>query len=210
MSGLKVRFLGQSGFQLSKDDSSILIDPFDAKSGDIDGDVVYCTHGHPDHVGGITKFMVRNPVAVLVANEQVAKQFKAYSNRTVIAKNGGNYIHGAWEFRFIQLRHGILRDMNMGVIISNKGDSFGHLGDTVTYDGFYHERLDTIAIPITGGVTTSPGKAIDELKQFDKPLPNIVVMHWAFRNPGNFCKRLEKEIPGTQCYVPQKGKLLPL
>jgi L-ascorbate metabolism protein UlaG (beta-lactamase superfamily) len=45
--------MGQSGFQLSKGNSTILIDPFDKKSGDVNGEVVYCTHKHLDHVGGI-------------------------------------------------------------------------------------------------------------------------------------------------------------
>ena len=67
-SDLKVRFLGQSGFQLTKGRSTILIDPADRRSGDVDGDLVYCTHGHPDHTGGIPTFMERNPEATLLAN----------------------------------------------------------------------------------------------------------------------------------------------
>ena len=94
------------------------------------------------------------------------------------------------------------------MIVSNGGDSFGHLGDTVTYEGFYHEKLDTLAVPITGGVTTSPGRAIEELKKFDV-IPRIVVMHWAFRNPKRFCRRLGEDIPGSTCIVPKKGELLP-
>ena len=40
VSDLKVRFLGQSGFQLTKGNSTILIDPADKKAGDIEGDLV--------------------------------------------------------------------------------------------------------------------------------------------------------------------------
>ena len=208
MPGLEIRYLGQSGFQLSKGGSSIIIDPFDKKSGDLDGDLVYCTHGHTDHVGGIPTFMNRNPEAILLTNEQVAKQFKEFSDRTVLAENGGSFTQGDWSFRFIQLRHGIFRDTNIGVVVTN-GSSFAHLGDTVTYEGFYDLSVDTIAVPITGGVTTSPSKAIEELKKFQK-LPNIVVMHWAFRNPKSFCKKLRSVFPDVACIVPEKGELLPI
>ncbi|UCD45020.1 MAG: MBL fold metallo-hydrolase [Candidatus Bathyarchaeota archaeon] len=211
MSNLQVRFLGQSGFQLTKGGSSILIDPSVKKAGDVDGKLVYCTHRHPDHTGGITRFMERNSDAVLLTNEQVARVFRQFSDRTVMAHDGGSYRHNEWEFQFIEARHGLFaREKNLGVIVRNGDDSFGHCGDTVTFEGFSSIQVDTLAIPITGILTASPVGAISELKKFDQPLPTIVVMHWGFRNPDSFCRRLSREIPGTRYIVPKKGELLPL
>ena len=207
---MEITFLGQSGFKLSKAGSSIIIDPTDKQSGNTTGNLVYCTHDHTDHIGGVSTFMDKNPDALLVANREVANQFSKYSERTVIAEHGGSYQSGDWSLKFIQLRHGIINSINLGVIVSNGENSFGHLGDTVTYEGFYHEKLDTLAIPITGGVTTSPSKALDELSRFDKPLPNIVLMHWVFRNPKNFCKRFKTVFPDSKCIVPKRGQVLPL
>lgn len=96
------------------------------------------------------------------------------------------------------------------LLISHGEDSFGHLGDTVTYEGFYHEKLDTLAIPITGGVTTSPSRALAELAKFDRPLPKIVLMHWVFRNPEKFCKRFKTVFPDSKCVVPKRGQALHL
>lgn len=210
MSDFKVRFLGWSGFLLTKDGSGILIDPYDKQSGDVDGDLVYCTHNHPDHVGGIATFMNRNPEAVLVANGQVADAFKQFSNRTAIARDGESISHGDWELQIIEAKHGFLNDINLGVIVRNGPDSFGHCGDAVTFEGFKSTQLDTLAIPITGLFTASPNRAISELKKFDQPLPTIVVMHWVFRNPSSFCRRLKAELPGATCIVPKKAELLPL
>jgi hypothetical protein len=154
--------------------------------------------------------MRRNPKALLVTNEQVADGFGEFSDRTVLVHGGGSYRFGDWGLKFIQLRHGIFNDTNIGVLVSNGEDSFGHLGDAVSYEGFYSETVDTLAVPITGGVTTSPSKAVEELKKFDKPLPTVVVMHWVFRNPKGFCKMLRNVIPGVTCIVPKKDHLLPV
>jgi L-ascorbate metabolism protein UlaG (beta-lactamase superfamily) len=205
-----MKFLGMSGFQLTKGGSSILIDPPNRKAGDIYGELVYCTHRHSDHTGGISSFMERNSDAILLTNEQVSKKFKRFSDRWVVAYDGGSYQHGEWEFHFIECKHGLFNDLNLGVIVRNEDDSFGHCGDAVTFQGFSSIQVDTLAIPITGIFTASPVGAISELKKFSKPLPTIVVMHWVFRNPDGFCRKLAVEIPGTRCIVPEKGKLLPL
>ena len=210
VSDLKVRFLGQSGFQLTKGNSTILIDPADKKAGDIEGDLVYCTHRHGDHTGGISCFMERNPEAILLTNEQVSQQFRQFADRTTLAIDGESHHHGSWEFLFIESRHGLINDLNLGVIVRNGDDSFGHCGDTVIFEGFSSTQIDTIAIPIAGILTASPSGAISELRKFKQSLPTIVVMHWVFRNPNSFCKRLSKEFPDARCIVPEKGELLPL
>lgn len=179
MSDLKVRYIGQSGFQLTKGNSTILIDPADKKAGDIEGDLIYCTHRHGDHTGGIPYFMERNPEAILLTNEQVNQPFGQFADRTILARDGESYHHGSWEFLFIESKHGLINDLNLGVIVRNGDDSFGHCGDTITFEGFSSSRIDTIAIPITGILTASPSGAISELRKFEQPLPTIVVMHCA-------------------------------
>jgi L-ascorbate metabolism protein UlaG (beta-lactamase superfamily) len=210
MSELEVRFMGQSGFLLSKGGSSILIDPTDRRSGEVDGDIVYCTHNHPDHVSGIATFMDRNPDAVLVANYQVIDRYRQYPDRTVVAEDGASHLQGEWEFSFIEAKHGFLNPLNLGVVIRNGGDSFGHCGDAVDFSGFASTQLDTLAIPITGMFTASPTRALSELKRFEQPLPVIVVMHWVFRDPHGFSERLSSMFPGARCIVPVKGEPLPL
>lgn len=210
LSDLEVRYVGNSGFWLTKGGSTILIDPANEKAGDVEGDLVYCTHRHFDHTGGIQRFMERNPGAVLLTNEQVSRQFGRFADRTVLARGGESYRHGSWEFQFIESRHGLLNDLNIGVVVRNGGDSFGHCGDTVTFEGFSSSQVDAIAIPILGGVTASPSRAISELRKFERPLPTVVMMHWFFRNPNGFCERVSEEFPGARCIVPEKGELLPL
>ena len=135
---------------------------------------------------------------------------RAFADRTVIAQDRESYHYGPWEFLFIESKHGLINDLNLGVIVRNGDDSFGHCGDTVIFEGFSSSQLDTLAIPISGIVTASPSGAISELRKFEQPLPTIVVMHWVIRNPISFCKRLSKEFPDARCIVPEKGELLPI
>ncbi len=67
-----ITYLGQSGFLLEYEKSKLIIDPASKKAGNRDGDIMYCTHKHFDHIGGANVFMERNPSAILVCNEQTA------------------------------------------------------------------------------------------------------------------------------------------
>jgi L-ascorbate metabolism protein UlaG (beta-lactamase superfamily) len=204
-----ITFLGNSGFLLEYQDSSLLIDPQNKRSGDRKGDIVYCTHNHPDHVGGVNIFMKQNPVAFLLGNAQVAKKFSKWTQRTIVVTSGEFIQQGPWTLRFIKEPHGISKGkINLGVIVRTENFAFGHLGDAVRFSNFAQAKLDVLAVPIVGGFTASPKGAINELKIFDSPLPTIVPMHWVFRSPKGFCKRLNREIPDTNCIVPEFDKWL--
>lgn len=204
-------FLGQSGFFLQYQDSTILIDPQNKAAGNRKGNMVYCTHDHPDHVGGVNIFMEQNPVAFLIGSSQVAKKFRQWTSRTVVAYSDQFFQQGPWSLRFIQEPHGVFKNkINLGVIARTDDFSFGHVGDAVRFDGFAKAKLDVLAVPIFGGFTTSPKQAIAELKKFDPPLPTIIPMHWVVRSPSGFCKRFKTEFPDTKCIVPEKNKELEL
>ncbi|MFX1510501.1 MAG: MBL fold metallo-hydrolase [Promethearchaeota archaeon] len=202
-------FLGNSGFLLEFQDSSIVIDPQNKASGDREGDIVYCTHDHPDHTGGVNVFMEQNPVAFLMGSTQVAKKFKHWTHRTIVVSSGEFVQQGPWSLRFIEEPHGVTKGkMNLGVIVRTDEFAFGHVGDAVRFGGFARAKLDVLAIPIFGGFTASPKRAIEELTKFDRPLPTIVPMHWVFRSPKGFCKHFKTEFPKAKCLIPEKNKKL--
>ena len=142
MSEITLRFLGQSGFEISTDSSTVIIDPSNKKSGQLKGDIVFCTHNHFDHVGGVRPFLELNPEAILVGNSQVLEKFPEYDDRSVLAEKGGSFEKGPWKFGFIKNRHGIFSSVeNIGAIIQTEGFSFGHPGDAVYFEGFYNAGL---------------------------------------------------------------------
>ncbi len=64
----RITYLGQSGFFIETPELKLLIDPSNKRSGDLEGDLVYCTHKHFDHVGGVKTFLNRNSHAILIGN----------------------------------------------------------------------------------------------------------------------------------------------
>ena len=105
--------------------------------------------------------------------------------------------------------HGLFcSEKNIGIIIHTPELSFGHLGDAVSFEGFKDKKVDILAVPIVGIFTASPKGAIKELEKFKQPLPIIVPMHWLFRRPKSFCKKLKKRFPEVECIVPRDNTII--
>ena len=204
-----IKYLDTSGFLLKSKEHSLLIDPRSKKHGDVEGQYVYVTHRHPDHLGGVIPFLKRNPDAQLICNTQVAKKFPKYQDRIILAENGNGISVAPWSLRFVKAEHGLFRgEMNYGLIVELNNIRFGHAGDAKEYTGFANERLDYFAIPFIGLFTTSPKQAIQELKKFQIPLPTIIPMHGILRSFSQFKKLVESEIPDVQCQIMEKGEEL--
>jgi L-ascorbate metabolism protein UlaG (beta-lactamase superfamily) len=206
-----ITFLGQSGFLLEYQGSILLIDPQNKAAGARPGNIVYGTHQHFDHIGGVNHFLEQNPDALLIGNPQVAAKFAHWGDRVTTVNAGDTLVHKPWTFQFIQEPHGFFKNkINLGIIVRTKNFAFGHVGDAVRFQGFATAHLDVIAVPIVGGFTASPKRAVNELAKFDEPLPIIVPMHWMYRSPKRFCKRLKKQLPQARCIKPEKNAVLQL
>ncbi|MFW9768798.1 MAG: MBL fold metallo-hydrolase [Candidatus Thorarchaeota archaeon] len=205
----RITFLGQSGFLIETSESTLLLDPSNKKSGEFEGDIVYCTHYHFDHIGGVKSFMNRNADAVLVGNEQVTNKFPEYEDRVITCSDGQKIEENPWTFKFTRLKHGIFGGVvNLGVVVNVDDFSFAHCGDAVSFEGFPSSTVDVLAIPISGAFAASPKIALKMVQSLSEPLPIIVPIHWLFRNPEGFCKKLSVLVPTAKCVIPQNGKPL--
>ena len=209
MNSTTITFYGQSCFLLEYNNSKLLIDPRKKSHSQVEGDIVYATHHHPDHTAGIGTFLeINSPSAVLIGNIQVIKKYSQFRDQTITIKNGESLKKGVWEFEFISGKHGFFRGVeNVGIVVKTPSFVFGHLGDSVNFECFANLDLDMLAVPIGSIFAASPKGAIKELKKFKKPLPIIVPMHWLLRSPRGFCKKLTREFPKTaRCIVPKDGE----
>ena len=209
MNSVTVTYFGQSCFLLEYQNSKLLIDPRKKTHSEVEGDIIYATHRHMDHTAGIETFLKINaPSGVLISNTQVTRKYSQFGNQVITIKNGESLTKGVWELKFIFGKHGLFffRGVeNIGVIVKTPSFTFGHLGDSVNFEGFANLDLDMLAVPIGSMFAASPKGAIKELKKFTKPLPTIIPMHWLWRNPDGFCKNLTKEFPEAKCIIPKKG-----
>lgn len=204
---VKITYLGQSGFLLEADGSKMLIDPQDKKSGNIEGDFVFCTHNHFDHTRGVKPFLNRNPEAFLVGNDQVVKSFSEFGDRTRQVQSGESFEHGPWKLKFLQLRHGVFKGVhNFAVIVHVQDLVFIHCGDAVSFEGIADYSPDVLAVPICGGPAAKPSTIMKILEDFKEPYPIIIPMHWLFRNPSKFCRKLHETFPEMRCVVPKDGE----
>ncbi len=208
---LNLTYLGQSGFLLEFNGSRLLIDPSNSASGDLDGDIVYCTHSHSDHTGGVDTFLERNESAILVSGEQTTSKFAKWGTRVKQIEDGDRFTHGPWTLEFKYIPHGLFKGVqNLSVIVSCEGFSFAHCGDASNFEGFPIKQVDVLAAPIGGGFTASPGKVISMVEKLTEPLPLIIPIHWLFRNPSKFCEKLHQRVPAIRCVVPSNEKTIDL
>ncbi|MBD3404861.1 MAG: MBL fold metallo-hydrolase [Candidatus Lokiarchaeota archaeon] len=208
-SSLEVRFLGQSGFLLKTSSSSLLIDPYNDDSGRYDGDILYCTHHHFDHTGGVDTFLERNSDAIFLCNEQVADKQEKWKDRITIIEDGQQFTVSDWHFSFTKLKHGVFGGTENIAVEAQYGDlKFAHIGDAKEFGTMVSRVIDVLAVPISGGPTASPSKVLDTLKNFES-FPSVVIpMHWLIRRPDSFCKNFYKLFPEKRCIVPKDGEIV--
>ncbi|MHA2179304.1 MAG: MBL fold metallo-hydrolase [Candidatus Thorarchaeota archaeon] len=205
----RITYLGQSGFYIETSDFKLLVDPANKKSGNLEGDLVYCTHNHFDHVGGVKTFLTRNPDAVLIGNEQVTDKFLQYSDRAKTVKDGESLDFKTISFSFTRLRHGIWKGVyNLAVEIHVDDFTFAHCGDAVSFDDFPSSIVNVLAIPIGGAFAASPKRALEMIVNLPEPLPTIVPMHWLLRKPKSFCRKLSDARSNVNCIIPSDGEPL--
>jgi len=205
----RITYLGQSGFYIETPDIKLLIDPMNQNSGALDGDIVYCTHNHVDHVGGVKTFLERNKDAILIGNEQVVEKFSQFDSRVKLVSDEDTFDFKSLSFTFTKLKHGVFRGVyNLAVEVRLREFAFAHCGDAVSFEGFPSSSVDILAIPISGTFAAGPKKALNMIKKLSEPLPTIVPMHWLMRSPKSFCKKLRESKPEITCIIPSNGEPL--
>ncbi|MHA2158740.1 MAG: MBL fold metallo-hydrolase, partial [Candidatus Thorarchaeota archaeon] len=157
----KITYFGQSCFYIETADSKILVDPQNKKRGNLEGDLVYCTHKHFDHTGGVATFLRNNEDAILVGNEQITSTFSQFGERVKTVNDGETFEFRSIKLSFTKLRHGLFKSVNNLAVEIQIGDfAFAHCGDAVSFDGFPTSNVDVLAVPIGGAFAASPKKAL--------------------------------------------------
>ena len=139
---MEIRFLGQSAFELTDGDTTVLIDPFltgnpkaAATADELSPDAILLTHGHADHLGD-TVAIAKRTGAEVVAIVEIANELSEEGLEKVHDPNLGGTVSSTGA-RSSWCRPGTPRPRRRapsntpaGLIVKFGGKTIYHLGDT--------------------------------------------------------------------------------
>jgi L-ascorbate metabolism protein UlaG (beta-lactamase superfamily) len=142
---MEIRFLGQSAFELTDGDTTVLIDPFltgnpkaAVAAEDVSPDVILLTHGHADHFGD-TVAIAKRTGADVVAIVEIANELSEEGLEKVHDPNLGGTVEFEWgSVKLVPAWHTSTTPKGTvntpaGLLVSIGGKTIYHLGDTCLF-----------------------------------------------------------------------------
>jgi L-ascorbate metabolism protein UlaG (beta-lactamase superfamily) len=177
-----VKYLGHSGFLLTIEDKSIILDPFitpnelaaDLSAADLPCDILLQSHGHEDHIADSVGIASRTG-ALVVASWEVVNWFANQGVSNGHPMNvGGTKDLGVAKVKMVKAVHsssfpdGSYAGSAVGFVISTGGKNYYYAGDTaLTYDmKLIAEEfdIDCVFFPIGDNFTMGINDAIKAAK----------------------------------------------
>jgi L-ascorbate metabolism protein UlaG (beta-lactamase superfamily) len=166
---MDIRFLGHACFELTQDDTRVLVDPFlsgnpkaAADPGELEPTHIFLTHGHPDHYGDIVDIAKRT-AAQCVAIAEVANELGEQGVENVADPNIGGTVEfeGGWVRLTPAWHTGMTPNGTAhtpaGLVINLGGKTIYHVGDTALFSDIRlageRDQLDAAIVCIGGHYT---------------------------------------------------------
>jgi L-ascorbate metabolism protein UlaG (beta-lactamase superfamily) len=178
---MQIRFLGQSAFELTDGDTTVLIDPFltgnpkaAASADELSADAILLTHGHADHIGDTVAIAKRTGAEVLAIVE-IANELSADGLEKVHDPNLGGSVKFDWgSVKLVPAWHTSTTPKGAvntpaGLIVKFGGKTIYHLGDTALFSDLQliatrAGEIDVALICIGGHYTMDRFDAVEAVK----------------------------------------------
>jgi L-ascorbate metabolism protein UlaG (beta-lactamase superfamily) len=174
-----IHWLGHASFRIEDGAVQIYIDPWKLPANAPKADVIFITHAHYDHLSPEDIAKIRTPKTIIVAPEEVAKEFDA----TVVAvAPGKTYTVGSLNVRTIPA-YNIGKKFHpkehrwVGYVLTlTSGQKVYHSGDTDATPEMNAVVTDIALLPCGGTYTMTAKEAAEAANSF-KPTV-LIPMHW--------------------------------
>src|ERR1700722_6389369 len=178
---MEIRFLGQSAFELTDGDTTVLIDPFltgnpkaAVAADELEPDVILLTHGHADHLGD-TVAIAKRTGAHVVAIVELANELSEEGLENVHDPNLGGTVKFDWGWvKLVPAWHTSTTPKGTvstpaGLLISFGGKIVYHLGDTALFSDLAlvarrGDPVDVALVCIGGHYTMDRWDAVEAVK----------------------------------------------
>ena len=189
---MKIRFLGQSCFELTDGDTRLLVDPFltgnpkaAVEASEPEPTHILLTHGHADHLGD-TVDIAKRTGAQVIAIVELANEIGGNGVENVADPNIGGTVEfpGGWV-RLTPAWHTAVSPDGTphtpaGLVISLGGKTVYHLGDTGLFSDLAlpgkRDQLDAAIVPIGGHYTMDRHDAVEAVKLVGAP--TVIPCHY--------------------------------
>lgn len=224
---MRLRFLGQSGFQLRDDGHEVVVDPFlsgnDAtpvEPGELNPGHIVLSHAHGDHFGD-TLDIAKRSGAKVVGSFEIGNYVSARGVEGVGMNVGGGADFPFGHLKFTPAWHsnsfpdGSYAGMPAGIVLEMGGKRIYHSGDTALFGDMRligRLGLDVALLPIGDFFTMGPDDALEAVKLLSPRM--VIPMHFDTfdvirQDAGAFKRRVESETD-ARCAVLRPGEALEL
>lgn len=176
---MKLRFLGQSGFQIQHGEHEVVIDPFVSQNpaspvevSELSPSHILLTHAHGDHYGD-TPAIAERTGATVVAAVEIAQYVSQRGMQGHGMNIGGSYAFPFGRVQFTPAWHsssfpdGTYGGMPTGIVLEIDGKRIYHAGDTGLFSDMRligRKGLDLAMLPIGDFFTMGPDDALEAVK----------------------------------------------
>lgn len=218
----RIKWLGQSGFQITAGSKTILIDPFltDNPKAPIDADgiesadLICVTHDHMDHLGDSIEICKRTG-AKFVGIFELGNYAESEGVENVVAINKGSTVEiEGVEVTMTKAFHSSERGSPTGFVLDTGEERIYHSGDTSIFGdmeligNLY--KPEVACLPIGGYYTMGPREAVEAVKLINPEA--VVPMHYLTfpvleQSADGFLKELERRAPEVKPVVLDPGEI---
>lgn len=224
---MRLRFLGQSGFQLDTGGHHIVFDPFITGNSltpvdvdEVEADYIVLSHAHGDHYGD-TPAIAASTGATVISSAEIADYVASKGMKSHGMNVGGGHDFPFGRLTFTPAWHsnsfpdGTYGGMPMGSLLEIEGVRLYHAGDTALFSDMRligRRGIDVALLPIGDNYTMGPDDAIEAIRLLQPK--RVVPMHYntfdAIRQDADaFGRRVAQETDAT-CIVLAPGESVTL